>query len=151
MASMSRRPVIRTSARLHVKTHTQISMKSRHSVDKIAQQFEFQAVQKCVNFADLEKSIKISSWSQKSALMQPRTSLAKFLSNGVQNSSATREVGAGGLLRGSGGAGRVHRPHSARRVASAELFGRGGRVSASDFSKPYLGGINADRSEKMAH
>ena len=40
--------------------------------------FEFWAVQKYVNFVDLEKYWKISIWLQTSASIQPRTSLSKF-------------------------------------------------------------------------
>ena len=40
--------------------------------------FEFWAVQKYVNFVDLEKCWKMTIWLQKSASIQPRTSLSKF-------------------------------------------------------------------------
>ena len=44
--------------------------------------FEVWAVQRNVNLVDLEKCWKMSIWSQKSASIQPRTSLPKFLWNG---------------------------------------------------------------------
>ena len=40
--------------------------------------FEFGAVRRCVYLVDLEKCCKMSIWSQKSALIQRRTSLSKF-------------------------------------------------------------------------
>ena len=40
--------------------------------------FECGAVQRCDYFVDLEKCCKMSIWSQKSALIQRRTSLSKF-------------------------------------------------------------------------
>ena len=40
--------------------------------------FEFRAVQRCENLVDLEKRCKMSIWTQKSALIQLRTSLLKF-------------------------------------------------------------------------
>ena len=44
--------------------------------DNFLQIFEFRVVQKCVNLVDLEKCWKMTIWLQKSAPMQPRTSLA---------------------------------------------------------------------------
>ena len=43
--------------------------------------FEFWAVQKYVNFVDLEKCWKMTIWLQKSASIQQRTSLSKFGEN----------------------------------------------------------------------
>ena len=46
--------------------------------DKICEDFEFRAVQRCGNLVDLEKCSKMSIWTQNLALIQPRTSLLKF-------------------------------------------------------------------------
>ena len=43
--------------------------------------FEFGAVQKSVNLVELEQFCKMSIWLQKSASIQPRTSLSKFAQN----------------------------------------------------------------------
>ena len=48
------------------------------SLASFNQNFEFGAVRRCDYFVDLEKSCKMSIWSQKSALIQPRKSLSKF-------------------------------------------------------------------------
>ena len=45
---------------------------------KNCEDFEFRAVQRCENLVDLEKRCKMSIWTQKSALIQLRTSLLKF-------------------------------------------------------------------------
>ena len=46
---------------------------------KICEDFEFRAVQRCENLVDLEKRCKMSIWTQKSALIQLRTSFGKGL------------------------------------------------------------------------
>ena len=56
----------------------EISAKIWKSLTKIYEDFEFRAVQRCGNLVDLEKRCKMSIWTQKSALIQPRTSLLKF-------------------------------------------------------------------------
>ena len=50
----------------------------KKSLTKICEDFEFRAVQRCENLVDLEKRCKMSIWTQKSALIQLRTSLLKF-------------------------------------------------------------------------
>ena len=46
-------------------------------LDNFLQKFEFRAVQKCANLVDLEKCWKMTIYLQRSALIQPRTSLGK--------------------------------------------------------------------------
>ena len=48
------------------------------SLTKICEDFEFRAVQRRDHLVDLEKRCKMSIWTQKSALIQLRTSLLKF-------------------------------------------------------------------------
>ena len=55
--------------------------KMRKCFTKFSCIFEFGAVQKFVNLVDLEKCCKMSIWLQKSASIQPRTSLSKFAKN----------------------------------------------------------------------
>ena len=52
--------------------------KYEKSFIKICEDFELRAVQRCDNLVDLEKRCKMSIWTQKSALIQLRTSLLKF-------------------------------------------------------------------------
>ena len=56
----------------------EISAKIWKSLAKFCEDFEFRAVQRCDNLVDLEKRCKMSIWTQKSALIQLRTSLLKF-------------------------------------------------------------------------
>ena len=60
--------------------------------------FEIWAVQKYVNLVDLEKCCKMSNWTQKSASIQPRTSLPKCpFSQQSGNGSAARSSPANSL------------------------------------------------------
>ena len=52
--------------------------KMKKRLTNICEDFEFRAVQRCDNLVDLEKRCKMSIWTQKSALIQLRTSLLKF-------------------------------------------------------------------------
>ena len=52
--------------------------KYEKSLIKICEDFELRAVQRCGNLVDFEKRCKMSIWTQKSALIQLRTSLLKF-------------------------------------------------------------------------
>ena len=45
---------------------------------KICEDFELRAVQRCGNRVEFEKRCKMTIWTQKSALIQLRTSLLKF-------------------------------------------------------------------------
>ena len=56
--------------------------------DKNCEDVELRAVQRCGNLVDLEKRCKMSIWTQKSALIQLRTSLLKFddLAENFENS-----------------------------------------------------------------
>ena len=49
-----------------------------NTFDKIYEDFEFRPVRRCDNLVDLEKRCKMSIWTQKSALIQLRTSPLKF-------------------------------------------------------------------------
>ena len=55
-----------------------MSAKILKSVTKIYEDFELRAVQRCGNLVDFEKRCKMTPWTQKSALIQLRTSLLKF-------------------------------------------------------------------------
>ena len=68
-----------------------ISAKIWKSLTKICEDFELRAVQRCGNLVDLEKRCKMSIWTQKSALIQLRTSLLKFgdLAENFENSSVS--------------------------------------------------------------
>ena len=46
---------------------------------KTCEDFKLRAVQRCGNLVDLEKCCKMSIWTQRSALIQPRTSPPKFV------------------------------------------------------------------------
>ena len=56
----------------------EISAKIWKSLIKICEDFELRAVQRCGNLVDFEKRCKMRPWTQKSALIQLRTSLLKF-------------------------------------------------------------------------
>ena len=55
-----------------------IQQKIWKSLTKICEDFELRAVRRCGNLVDFEKRCKMRRWTQKSALIQLRTSLLKF-------------------------------------------------------------------------
>ena len=72
---------------------------------KICEDFELRAVQRCGNLVDFEKRCKMRPWTQKSALIQLRTSLLKFddLAENFERSSVSNfSTKAGAAAFGSG-------------------------------------------------
>ena len=60
-----------------LKKVSQIFEKFLKILDNFLQKFEFRAVQKSANLVDLEKCCKMIIYLQRSALIQPKTSLGK--------------------------------------------------------------------------
>ena len=107
----------------------EISAKIWKSLTKICEDFELRAVQRCGNLVDFEKRCKMTPWTQKSALIQLRTSLLKFdeLAENFERSSvsnfSTKVLEAAGHL-GKNFAEERHRVHR-RRARQACSSGRG--------------------------
>ena len=72
--------LVQNSTRITEKSRflLKFQQKSEKSLTKICEDFELRAVQRCGNLVDLEKRCKMRPWTQKSALIQLRTSLLKF-------------------------------------------------------------------------
>ena len=60
--------------------------------EKQSANVEFAAVQKCENLVDLEKPEKMIIWTQKSTLIQPRTSPPKFVRPRTMSSAPVPDV-----------------------------------------------------------
>ena len=73
-------------------------LENLHKIAKIVTKFseflEFGAVQKIANIADLEKRCKMSTWLQKSALIQKRTSCQKFAEASKQRPTPGQNSGS---------------------------------------------------------
>ena len=81
-------------------------------------------MEKCINLVDLEKCCKMTSWLQKSVLIQPRTSLGKSDEDEPSKAGRTAENSAG-LCRASRIWPRTStatsRPASSRLLRSLEI------------------------------